>query len=109
MADWKEPNPAIIEETYFVFAQAKRYVELSYARIRQLALDGQTSRMTGELVRLEWCWIRDRRGTSVEAFYRFQLRLAGGEPFPEKPPKKSSPRRNGTNGRAGARKKANRR
>ena len=76
-ANFLAPNPAILAETAFVFSDSPKQVNLSYRRVWQLAAYGQVSRFDGQLHQLEWCYIRSARGTSIEAFYRFKMLLAG--------------------------------
>lgn len=78
-ANYPTPNPDLLNETAFIFSRAEDFIGLGYHRTRELCAYGQECRIDNRIVHLEWCWIRGKRGTSVEAFNRFQRLLSVAE------------------------------
>ena len=80
-------NPKILNELPFVLEDAPNKLRghapkaRSEAFIRAMIRDGRTSPVTGEIVKLECCYLDTCvLATSVEAYGRFMRRLNGENP-----------------------------
>lgn len=68
----------LLYEKVFPIGEAKRHVGVTDHTVRRLIDRGRISRVTGDLVQLECCYLQSNQlATSIEAYRRFLEKLNG--------------------------------